>query len=52
MDVTGFFVFVVMLVLLNAAAWAFGADSRDPCDRDPFGITDRPEVPGRVRHRR
>jgi hypothetical protein len=35
-DAIGFFVFVLMLVLLNAAVWAFGVDPRDPCERDPF----------------
>jgi hypothetical protein len=33
----GFLALVILLVGLDLAAWVFGVDSRDPCDRDPFG---------------
>lgn len=45
MDWAGLVVIVGIFAVFNAVAWWFGADSRDPRDRDPF----IPEDPRRMR---
>ena len=42
---------VLILVVLDVAAWAFGVDSRDPCDRDAFGHDASRRVPSDGGHR-